>query len=71
MKMLSGERALRVSQLGPTEWLDIQLGLNGSAGASLQVRSNGEHPIPPGFEWIELQKSGQGSPTNVELLRDA
>lgn len=68
--VLSGnERAIEVSSLGGDEWLEIELGTNSTQVRS-RVSSNGEHPIEKGFSWINLTKSGQGSPTTVKLLHD-
>ncbi len=69
--LTGNERAVRVTDLGRDEWLDIELGRNGQADVRLHVSSDGNHDVPPGFDWIVVTKSGQGSPTTVELLHDA
>lgn len=69
--MLRGnERSLQVSSLGCDEWLDVSLGNNRTVGARMSIRSDGLHPIPSGFSWCEVTKSGQGSPTTVELIHN-
>jgi len=65
------ERSIRVTQLGNEEFLDLELGLNGSTQARLRIVSEGEHDLPRGFAWCSVTKSGQGSPTTVELIHDA
>lgn len=69
--LTGNERALRVSSLGGDEWLDIELGINGVVNVRLRISTNGEHNLPSGFGWLNLAKSGQGSPTTVELLHNA
>lgn len=68
--LTGNERAIRVTDLGGEEWLDVELGTNGVAQHRSRLSSNGEHLIPPGFGWIVVTKGGQGSPTTVELLHD-
>lgn len=69
--LTGNERALRVSDLGVDEWLDVELGVNGEADVRLRIDSDGEITLPSGFVWINLIKSGQGSPTTAELLLNA
>lgn len=70
VNLRGNEKALDVSALGGDEWLEVALGNNGTVGTRMSIRSNGTHPIPSGYSWCEVTKSGQGSPTTVELVHN-
>lgn len=73
--LTGNERALSVTSLGESEWLDVELesvAPNGNA-ANIRFRlsSDGEHEIPSGFSRVNISKCGSGSPTTVQLLHNA
>jgi hypothetical protein len=74
--MLTGnERAISVSSLGESEWLDVELEKalpdNNFTAIGFRLSSNGDYDIPDGFTKINLSKCGSGSPTTVQLLHNA
>lgn len=71
VRLCGNERKIRISSLGETEHIEVELGKStDSSAASVLFPLAGEFDLPQGFDWCQVTKSGSGSPTSVELMQD-